>query len=709
MSLDDPSPPASRRISRRAFLTALSATGLVAVAVTIDESLSRPTAASPRFRSGLRGFSPPWTAGASFSTPALPGQGLAQTGWDGPWNARQYTGRTGIAAGRRFLRLPAGLPSTAPDQPIPVYLLDHETADLDQALTFSLANATLRPGVILRAVGPFDYFGVTIEGDRLVLARYKRRSRSVLAAAPVAALRESRVFILRVQASGSSLRATVWPAEAKQSGWHLRFDGLPSRAGTPGVLVVHPTNLGPADLSVDRYELRAPAAGPTAPSLPFLITGTPEVHAEGHRLGLRAWSTFPASVVFEWTHEPDWRGRVHRSAPFDLSTPPLSAKTFIDVRGDRPLRWRVVATSPTTGARTVTADQTYEPYRPDGSHQPLVLAAACCAQLWEQPRYTGFRRLLEAAPARPHALVYQGDLGYANNSFRSCYQTAPDFFADRFERALADPYFTEIRSLTPTGLTADDHDYGPNNCWGSEVFPWTIPLWNQVQADPTDTDYYAWRLGDVHCLTLDGRRYSEEPLPYGPGRTKLGDAQFAWMSEVLRESDARLFVVYSADIFASRDHSNDCFLFGWPDEYRRAMTLFMDAQIRGKRVVILSGDAHSMRIHYHPDPADRREARGLSVVEFVCAGLQARTWSGAEPGDPTLDPLRHVLGKSGLGMATVDPPATRRRSLTLRAIASDERDPVDLFPPLHLPFHPERGPQVPPPPAPPPFLDTHTE
>ena len=129
--------------------------------------------------------------------------------------------------------------------------------------------------------------------------------------------------------------------------------------------------------------------------------------------------------------------------------------------------------------------------------------------------------------------------------------------------------------------------------------------------------------------------------------------------------------MYSADIFASRPNL-DCFLFGWPDEYRRLMTAFMDAQLRGVRVVILSGDAHGLRIHHHPDPAARAQAAGLSIVEFVCSGLSPRSWDPATADDQTLDPQRSAMLHRGLGMIDIDPAGTPGRSVTLRAISGEE-------------------------------------
>ena len=60
--------------------------------------------------------------------------------------------------------------STAADQPMPVQLLDAVHADGAQRLEFSISDASLRPGLLLRSDGPHAFAGVTIEGGRLVIA-----------------------------------------------------------------------------------------------------------------------------------------------------------------------------------------------------------------------------------------------------------------------------------------------------------------------------------------------------------------------------------------------------------------------------------------------------------------------------------------------------------------------------------------------------------
>ena len=381
--------------------------------------------------------------------------------------------------------------------------------------------------------------------------------------------------------------------------------------------------------------------------------------------------------------------------------PPFSARDQIVLADTRPVYWR--ARFVATGSRTTSLSRTQQ-YTPQLGSGRLVMGAASCAQLWQQPGYKGLSRLLDVAPAQPAILVYQGDLGYAGNSRFSSYIEAPDFYFERFTRTLDDPHFETLRHRGPVGFTGDDHDYCQQNNAPPSRFPkWSVPLWNHVHADPSVRGYYDFRFGDVHCLTLDGRRYADPVQQRNtPAKTKLGTTQRDWLESKLATTDASLAVVYSADIFASRPNP-DCFLFGWPDEYRRLMTAFMDAQLRGVRVVILSGDAHGLRIHHHPDPAARAQAAGLSIVEFICSGLSPRSWEPATVDDGTLDPLRSVMHHRGLGMIDIDPAGTPGRSVTLRAISGDQGGPDDLFPPLVLDYAPtpDSSLQLKPPPAPP--------
>ncbi|HEY2790665.1 MAG TPA: alkaline phosphatase D family protein [Gaiellales bacterium] len=612
-------------------------------------------------------------------------------GWGGEWAALHYE-RLSIAGGAAVFSVPRGLAGVAADQPMPVFLTDRDCSRSEQLATFAITDPSLRPGVLLRRTGPFEYLGVTVEPGRMVVCEYGRERRHVLAAVTVVGPPANVQLHLRVRAQGTRLQATVWRAGDSEPQAQLAVP-VPAGSGGCGVLLVHPTSLRPCRLRLTHYALGSDDAfAATPPMAVMTLTGLPDVAGGGGRAIARVWSALPARAAIEWSQDPAFTTPAVGTAAH-LAEPPYTHAETLRLEPGRPVYWRAELRSETTGAVTRT-----EPHRVEAhtAGRPLVLLAASCAQFTGAPENAGYDRLLEAAPAAPAALVYQGDIGYPNNARDACYAAAPDFFADRFGRLLHQPEFARFRRSVPAGFTMDDHDYGPvNNADRTTVEPWTWALWNRIHADPAPLGYFDFRVGDVHCLTLDGRRYCDPvTTPNSPAKTKLGRAQFDWMEGILRSSDAAMFVVFSADIFATRSdlrthqRVNDCFIFGWPDEYRRAMALFMDVQLGGRRVLVMSGDAHGLRVHYHPDPRARPQAARLAVVELVCAGLRARLWSGADPGDRSLDPRRYVLGRSGAGMLVIDPPGTADRSVTVRAIDVDAALPADAFPPLRIGFAP---------------------
>jgi len=605
-------------------------------------------------------------------------------GWPQPWVAQHYLRDMDVRGGRAVFGIRAGLDTAAPHQPMPIFLLDHVCGAAGHLLSFSVTNPTLRPGVLFGAVTDVDYLAVTCEGGRLVLARYARVGRTVIAEAPCPALIIDTTYQLRLHVRGRLVRAKLWQQGQPEPAWQIAARPHEVAPGTPGLVVVYPADFAAAELTVRSYTITAASAfGPTPPVAAATITGVPRLRPDGrYDVRLRVISAFPAKATF---HTSTSAGAT-AAATHDASAPPYTALHILQVEPGERLRWHAELSSPQSGARTRSPEQ--EVLAPHGDER-LVLLATSCEQFSGVPRSRAYAALAEAAPARPAAMVFQGDLGYANNIFHSCYLSAPDFFADRFRRLLAGRDFADLRAQVATGFTIDDHDYGPrNNADRTTAAPWAAPLWNRIHADPAAAGYFDFRFGDVHCLTLDVRRYADPvDTPNTPQKTRIGHAQFDWMQRILETSDARLFVVFSAGIFASRRHVNDTWLIGWPNEYDRAMRLFLAVQRRGARVLILSGDAHGMRIHHHPYPS-RIPPQGASVVEFICSGVRPRIWSGAQLPDPTLDKRRNVLGHYGGGLVDIDAAAAPERRITLRAVSGDIGRPGDLFPPLVLPFAP---------------------
>jgi len=616
-----------------------------------------------------------------------------RTGWGRSWHLVHYRRTFAVADGRGVLGLPAGLETTAPAQPTPVLLLDRSCGDCEIQLDFAIDNPSARPGLVFHATSPFDFSAVTVEGPRLVLAGYHRTGRDVIATGSVSAGAMSTDSRLWIAVRGPRVRAALGRG-SRRPGWQLDAELPFGGTGTPGVVLVHPTDLRPATLRVRALHISAATApAPTPPVTTYLLAGVPVQSADGTwSTRLRVGSGYPAHVRFEWSNDPSFSGHARDSGWQAADAPPYTATTNADTPGGDTMYWRARLRSTTSGAEVVTATQSITRHDPEHA---VVLLAGSCIEFGGMPPTYGLTRMQAAAPAPPAAMVFQGDMGYANNKYHSCYLAEPDYFADRFTRFLADPRFTHLRRTVPVGFTMDDHDYGPrNNADRTTMKPWAFHLWNQMHADPTPSGYFDFRIGDTHCLTLDGRRYAD-PIgsPNRPAKTKLGRQQFSWMQSILESSDAKLFVIFSADTFASRylrpgsTLIPDCFISGWPDDYQRAMALFTRVQATGRRVVILSGDAHSLRIHHHP-PVGGRPGVDAPIVEFVCSGLRPRRWFGAATGDPSLDRSRNVLGKAGGGMIMIDGRAAPTRTIVLRAISGERDGPADLFPPLTLPFAP---------------------
>jgi len=669
-----------RRLTRRQVLAAGAVAAVAAGGLAAERRADRGPAA-PTLR----------VTGHEFQS------AFAAPGWGRGWAPLQYQDRISSSGGVAAFHVPTGLEGTATAQPMPVQLLDHECAGCEQLATFSISDATLRPGLMAVGQGPFEFLGVTAEQGRLILAAYGREQREVLDDAPGIPVTAGTSYHMRmlVDDAPGRVRTTIWADGDDEPAPQLDHAVRIVR-GTPGFLLVHPESRRPCTALVTSYALGSDQPfGATPPALVATINGIPFGPPGRTRSIARVWSAYPAHVSFEWSYE-DTLGSPVRTPETAVLEPPYTTSVRLPA-GVRPLRWRARLRSTTSDAEIESEPHEIVPQDPA---QPLVMLAASCVQLTGVPPNEGFGRLMEAAPRTPAALVFQGDAGYANNTHDACYAQAQDYFADRIGRFVADPRFASLRRSVPTGFTVDDHDYGPrNNADKNSVEPWAIELWNRIHADPTTLDYFDFRFGDVHALTLDGRRYADPVIaPNTPRKTKLGFQQLDWMRTVMRESDASMFVVFSADSFALRENPRrppgpkarviDCFQAGWPNDYRRIISFYMDLQLEGRRVVVLSGDAHGLRVHYHPDPAGRPAAARLSIVEMICSGLRPRLWSGAVPTDPSLDHRRYVLNHPGAGMIEIEPPGTPSRSVTMRAINARASDPPDAFPPLRVSFAP---------------------
>ena len=250
---------------------------------------------------------------------------------------------------------------------------------------------------------------------------------------------------------------------------------------------------------------------------------------------------------------------------------------------------------------------------------------------------------------KPDLHVTLGDTQYSDT-------TNPTIQWKHHLRYRAVPEFSAVLKSTPNYAMWDDHDYGPNNSDGTAKGKEnSLVGWNQFWGNPTSgTDttpgaFYKFSWGDVDFFMLDGRYHrSPDDAPDDDQKRMLGDAQFAWLIDGLKQSKAKFKVIASGSTLS--DSKND----GWRI-YTFARHRLFDAIGNNKisGVIYLSGDIHRSHVWTHPE-SDRV---GYPFIEVVSSGVaNSKTLSFATVDfDTTIDdPILQVRIIHGDGKTQMD-------------------------------------------------------
>jgi len=251
--------------------------------------------------------------------------------------------------------------------------------------------------------------------------------------------------------------------------------------------------------------------------------------------------------------------------------------------------------------------------------------------------------VLEAAP---ELFIFLGDNIYGDTHDMQVMR-------DKYGKLAASPQFSALKKSTPLLAIWDDHDYGINDA-GREYTQreasqkefqdfWEIPagkasrknpgIYREVMYGPPgqrlqvlllDTRYFRSSLGP---LVSDWRK-QKRPGPYqrvtDPGATVLGEAQWEWLEDRLKQP-ADLRIIASSIQVLPEEH----FWEGWanmPAERLRLMELLEGGE---EPVIFLSGDRHMGEISRMP--ADDLSGPGREIWEVTSSGL---TQAGGGYGEP---------------------------------------------------------------------------
>ncbi len=246
--------------------------------------------------------------------------------------------------------------------------------------------------------------------------------------------------------------------------------------------------------------------------------------------------------------------------------------------------------------------------------QPAAFRVALTSCMrFDQPQTSWFLLLAQ----RPDFHLTVGDTHYADT-------TDPAIQWEHHRRYRAVPPFATVLRHVPTYAMWDDHDYGPNDSDGTaEGKENSLAGWKQFWANPgagTETipgAFFRFSWGDVDFFVVDGRYHrSPDSAADDDAKRMLGDAQFGWLLEGLKDSRARFKVIASGSTFHTSEKD------GWRI-YTFARHRLLDA-IREHRisgVLYFSGDIHrsSVREHHESDRC------GYPFVEVISSGVANST------------------------------------------------------------------------------------
>ncbi len=259
----------------------------------------------------------------------------------------------------------------------------------------------------------------------------------------------------------------------------------------------------------------------------------------------------------------------------------------------------------------------------DNSHFTLVFAS-CNDQNREQPLW---KPILDNDP---DVFIWGGDNVYADTA------DMQKMKAD-YDKVLANPDYAKLAENTTIIGTWDDHDYGKNDAgleWEKKdeaqqllldflKFPENDPL--RKQQGVYYAKNYQTEEGSVKVILLDTRYFRDslkkstvpglryEPWKEGEGGSVLGDKQWKWLEEELKDTTANFNVIVTSIQFLADEH-------GWekwgnhPSEVKKMYKMLKNA--KSKNLLMLSGDRHLAEF-------SKNTVEGLKypLIDFTTSGL----------------------------------------------------------------------------------------
>lgn len=601
-------------------------------------------------------------------------------GWGKRWFNQRRGLKWGISEKKAFFEVPKPQVGAGRHNPNPVLLLDHDVTDSDARARLSSNNKNARFGLIARAVGYGDYYGVYLEGSKVRISRFGLGREKELKQVSFT-VRAGTSYWIRLKVAGTNpvaLKAKVWRVGRKEPArWTIfakedAISGAIVRPGASGFLFVHDdVNKKPARVKVDSFSLKSlDRPKKTIPRITFAFAGRTVVTNGSLRTQIVAKTDIPCSVEFEVGRDPNLRNATIVS-PTQVDPRALVSKGFIsDLNRSDTVYWRVLATS--KSGRRYRGRIRALPTPPRSGEEVRFCFGSCSKSFANNEAFA------TAAGLRPAFFAHLGDLGYPENALGggAALALTTSSFLDRWTRMLGPNATSKLHREAAWIMIQDDHDYGRDNAWSQTVRPFTIGAFDSLSGNLKDR-HFDLRYGDAHAFFIDTRINADDPAaPDGPGHSLLGTNQKDWLKDSMRSSDAPLLVVFSSQPLWGGGQG----LFSWKQafatERRELLEFFRGIQGTSRRVIVCSGNAHAHHINRFSSTGQR------DIIEFVSSGMDRRDTTGARKldDDGVIDPQRNIKSVDGFGYVRLK--VTGNPRLELRAV--DSRTGLDIWPSLAL-------------------------
>ena len=260
----------------------------------------------------------------------------------------------------------------------------------------------------------------------------------------------------------------------------------------------------------------------------------------------------------------------------------------------------------------------------------------------------------------PDLWIWLGDNIYGDSEDMGVLET-------KYQQQKTNEYYSAFIARTPVIGIWDDHDYGVND--GDQHYPFKeaskelmldfldVPLDAAVRS--REGAYQSFSFGPsgkkVKIILLDAR-YFRDTLQgtglrsgprYLPNETGdiLGEAQWKWLEEELRESDAQVHLIGCGIQMIPEEQGFEKWA-NFPQARNRLLALI--AEIDPSGLLLMSGDRHIAELSKWPFAGGEK-----NIYELTASGL-THTWSGLLVEEPNQYRVGDLLVSKNYGVIRIN-------------------------------------------------------